>query len=908
MDTIPLAILFRRFVDDGDIAAFEALFDRAAPEMMRVATRLVGDIASAEDLVQATFVAALTNARRFDVNRPLMPWLLGILAKQGSKARRDAARSGRAHHAELESISSAPNPERAAMADEARVAISSAIVGLPELYREVVRRVVLDGMKPGDVATDLSRSPGTVRIQLHRGLDLLRAALPPSLGGALVLAWPSRGHAAMKAAVLDEATRVAKAKLLFGGASLLAIGGLMSAKTWIAVMAAIVVVLGTANALRPRGEAGSPSNASSTAPTPPQIATDAPLLSSPAAADEQVRDAVPATVSTGESNSGPPGFYLVGRILGLGAHHPESAKLAIQLENRTASLNAPVEADGSFVVDLTSRFEAPPIRIVAVGSSIEASVPTTKEQDERPKRPWLDVTVRHPLVFAKTERWLPEEAFKTRAPDERIEIHRDFTPTLGATVTGQVALPAPNSDWEFQVGIFERAAFDRPEAEACMETRLESTGRFETMIDAEGEVLVVVSHPRLSAAVATGFARRGESIDVGTITLEKRGVSLSGILKVPAGISPRGSSIVLDPRASVPRGATPTNFDSLDRIGDRFERRIRSAMADANGRFEFVGIEPGKHEIAVEHVGGRYVPLQRSAIVEVTAPAKNVVLDDGSQLVTLVAERNGALLPGVSFVVEENGFEHRFLETGGEVGFLCTPEMDLHVVVNSPGRRSIEMDIPAKGRGEQTRRVADFSSAGETATLVLTTTSPMLHDDPSVRVVMTSLDDPSLQPINDKKRWTERRIVLDGLSPGRWKIQIASDDDATRLKASNIYAPEEFEVALIAGSPLTHEVALAPAGRLLVRFDGYSKDEFEMAGLEIESSDHVIVNRSIVIIGGGGYGRILGKFISIGYENIVEPDLVPGRYTLRITAKKSTFAERTIDVQPSVLTTTVFTK
>src|SRR5262245_1352408 len=88
-----LETLFARFACKGDVDALEQVFDRAAPELLRVALHLAPDAAQAEDLVQATFVRAIEHAGKHDGERAVLPWLIGILAHEAARARRDSRRS-----------------------------------------------------------------------------------------------------------------------------------------------------------------------------------------------------------------------------------------------------------------------------------------------------------------------------------------------------------------------------------------------------------------------------------------------------------------------------------------------------------------------------------------------------------------------------------------------------------------------------------------------------------------------------------------------------------------------------------------------------------------------------------------------------------------------------------------------
>src|SRR5688572_10704260 len=84
--------LFARYRKKGDAGALAQVFDRTAPELFRLAQHLVRDPLEAEDVLQETFVAAIDAAERWDDDRPLVPWMTGILARKASEARRRSRR------------------------------------------------------------------------------------------------------------------------------------------------------------------------------------------------------------------------------------------------------------------------------------------------------------------------------------------------------------------------------------------------------------------------------------------------------------------------------------------------------------------------------------------------------------------------------------------------------------------------------------------------------------------------------------------------------------------------------------------------------------------------------------------------------------------------------------------------
>lgn len=199
---------FERWRRHGDVRALEQVFDGAAPELLKLALHLAPGASEAEDLVQATFLRALERAAQFDARRALVPWLVGILVHEAARARRERARV--VDPARLPARTSA-DPAHEVADGELAAELTRAVQALPAPYREVVHAHVLEGERAVDIATKLERAPGTVRMQILRGLELLKKALPPSLASAALVSTDPRGHAAVKAAVLSRAAQLAPA-------------------------------------------------------------------------------------------------------------------------------------------------------------------------------------------------------------------------------------------------------------------------------------------------------------------------------------------------------------------------------------------------------------------------------------------------------------------------------------------------------------------------------------------------------------------------------------------------------------------------------------------------------------------------------------------------------------------------
>lgn len=215
-----LETLFLRFQKRGDLAALAQVFDRSARELLVLAQHLTGDLSEAEDLVQATFVTAIDRAATYERGRPLRPWLCGILARHAANHRR--ARAKRPQDEVPDAFPATPLP-RGAEAEELYAALDGALERMGTPYREVLVPYLREGLRPEEIARRTGRAPGTVRAQVHRGLEKLRERLPKSLAGGFLgvrglgeLKECVLNHAGTQAAVLAPTSAVV-AGLTYGG-------------------------------------------------------------------------------------------------------------------------------------------------------------------------------------------------------------------------------------------------------------------------------------------------------------------------------------------------------------------------------------------------------------------------------------------------------------------------------------------------------------------------------------------------------------------------------------------------------------------------------------------------------------------------------------------------------------------
>ncbi len=233
--------LFQRFREKGDVRALTRVFDLTSRELLELAAHVSRDPAQAEDLLQTTFLVAIERAHSYDGSRSLMPWLVGILTRE---ARLWNGRAARRIEPELVEPRATDEPSAEMEQREFSSALLEALEKLPELYRDVLVRHLRDERTPGQIAREFDRSPGTVRVQLHRGLELLRKALPAGLVAGGLLAFAPRGLAAVRAEVVRSATLAATPLATTSISLAVATGGLVMKQFLVFASVVLLAALG----------------------------------------------------------------------------------------------------------------------------------------------------------------------------------------------------------------------------------------------------------------------------------------------------------------------------------------------------------------------------------------------------------------------------------------------------------------------------------------------------------------------------------------------------------------------------------------------------------------------------------------------------------------------------------------
>jgi len=189
----------------GDEEAFRDLLARHHDHLLHFARTFVKSPATAEEVVQETWLAVLKGLDAFEGRSSLKSWIYAIVA---NRARTRAVRDGRtllfsemSNQGDDDALAVDPSrfnasgywdqpprpwddlsPERLAASSQIRSRLATALEELPETQRAVVVLRDVEGCSSDEACNILGISETNQRVLLHRGRSRLRRLLEPLMG------------------------------------------------------------------------------------------------------------------------------------------------------------------------------------------------------------------------------------------------------------------------------------------------------------------------------------------------------------------------------------------------------------------------------------------------------------------------------------------------------------------------------------------------------------------------------------------------------------------------------------------------------------------------------------------------------------------------------------------------------
>jgi RNA polymerase sigma-70 factor, ECF subfamily len=173
-------------VRDGEVRAFDVIFDRHSGAAYSLAYRMSGRQAMAEDVVQEAFVSLWRTCARYDRARgSVRSWVLSVVhnrtidafRKEAAKSARDVRDDGLAERLEAD----VRTDREAERRDDARQ-VRTALDELPTEQRQVIELAYFGGFTHTEIADMLSLPAGTVKGRMRLGLAKLRVTLAEGVG------------------------------------------------------------------------------------------------------------------------------------------------------------------------------------------------------------------------------------------------------------------------------------------------------------------------------------------------------------------------------------------------------------------------------------------------------------------------------------------------------------------------------------------------------------------------------------------------------------------------------------------------------------------------------------------------------------------------------------------------------
>lgn len=169
-------------VGKGDGTALMTLYDRHNRQAFGLAYRILGDAATAEEVVQDAFMALWRNATSFDTTRgAVRTWLLTIVHNRSIDRFRSAKSRGGTVELEVADYAGAntdPWDDVTERLDGAQV--RAAVAELPPDQRTAVELAYFQGLTHQEIAEQTQTPLGTVKGRLRLGLRKLSTSLAPA--------------------------------------------------------------------------------------------------------------------------------------------------------------------------------------------------------------------------------------------------------------------------------------------------------------------------------------------------------------------------------------------------------------------------------------------------------------------------------------------------------------------------------------------------------------------------------------------------------------------------------------------------------------------------------------------------------------------------------------------------------
>lgn len=145
--------------------------------VFRLAYLILGDKAEADDVAQEVFIQAYMKLDQFDAERPLRPWLLGIVTNLSRNRWRTINRYKAMLQRFWQNEPAATKHSNETVAQVEAQSLWQAVWQLRPQAQEIIYLRYFLELSEAETAAALKIVPGTAKSRLHRALKHLRTAI-----------------------------------------------------------------------------------------------------------------------------------------------------------------------------------------------------------------------------------------------------------------------------------------------------------------------------------------------------------------------------------------------------------------------------------------------------------------------------------------------------------------------------------------------------------------------------------------------------------------------------------------------------------------------------------------------------------------------------------------------------------
>lgn len=166
-----------RRVLQGDRDAFGEIVHRHQQAVFNASYHMLGSVRDAEDATQEAFIRAYRFFDRFDLDRPLAPWLIRIAINVCLNRVEGQILSADLDDELLPLPDPAPSPEVQTIIRDRDETVRYELSRLPPRYRDVIELRHFQGLSYEEIAKELKRPLSDIKSDLFRARKLLAERL-----------------------------------------------------------------------------------------------------------------------------------------------------------------------------------------------------------------------------------------------------------------------------------------------------------------------------------------------------------------------------------------------------------------------------------------------------------------------------------------------------------------------------------------------------------------------------------------------------------------------------------------------------------------------------------------------------------------------------------------------------------